>query len=123
VSSECDEDVMRHLQQRPQCKYSKFSAYLSEGGKQYNKLLDYDKQHHQPPMEDVFNGVDGRRPSAPSAAALGGRIRPVIQRQTSVCHPDESDSGIGSGPYPEYYKHNHRSTNILKQQAIYASLA
>lgn len=115
VSSECEEDVMRHLQQRPQCKYTKFSSYLSEGKeyyRSYNKLFDYDKHSV---AGEVFNGVDGQSAPTINTSPLVG---PRIVRQTSVCQPDESDH---SGSFDGYYKH-HRSANILKQQAIYTSL-
>lgn len=103
VSSECDEDVMRHLQQRPQCKYdSKFSNYLCEGGPEYNNSnKQYDKQ-------DVFNGGLDTRMSS-------GHVR-TIQRQQSVHSQDESEAS-----YENFSKH--RTKNILKQQAIFASLA
>lgn len=121
VSSECDEDVMRHLQQRPQCKYTKFSSYLSEGTeyhhRPYNKLLDYNDKHTAAAGEMVFNGVDALTAPKNSTGALVG---PRIVRQISVCQPDESDHSGGSC-YDGYYK-QHRSANILKQQAIYTSL-
>lgn len=98
-SSEYEEDVMRHLQQRPSLKQdTRYTSPLCESSKKYkdyNKLLDYDKQ-------DSCDEVT-------KYARSNGRI----QRQQSVCTDDDSSCDTLKN----------RSRNILKQQAIYASLA
>ena len=102
VSSECDDDVIRHLQQRPQCKYdSKFSNYHCEGGNNYNK--QYEKQ-------DIF--IDDLQNTH---THISGNVR-TIQRQPNLCNEESSEAS-----YEHFAKQ--RSKNILKQQAIFASLA
>lgn len=118
--SDEENDEIDSLEQVRSHQYnSSLGNYLNEH-KKYNKLLDYDKvnvpfcgNYHQ-----MDSGVSQSITSVSNEnAASCRRYTRSIQKQHSIYHHD--DEGYESPNYNNKYK----TKNLLKQQAIYTSLA